>query len=101
MNQGNNMNTGTLTHHLRAIAHDADDLVKATAGEVSEKAREARNRLRAASDSARETCEHLQDKALAGARATDRVIRHHPYESIGIGFGLGLLIGVLVSRRKG
>jgi ElaB/YqjD/DUF883 family membrane-anchored ribosome-binding protein len=27
------------------------------------------------------------------------VIRDHPYESIGVAFGLGLLIGVLVARK--
>jgi len=27
------------------------------------------------------------------------VIRTHPYESIGVAFGIGLLIGVLVTRK--
>jgi ElaB/YqjD/DUF883 family membrane-anchored ribosome-binding protein len=27
------------------------------------------------------------------------VIRAHPYESMGIAFGVGLLIGVLVARK--
>ena len=32
------------------------------------------------------------------AKATDQVIRGHPYESIGIALGVGLLIGVLAGR---
>jgi len=33
------------------------------------------------------------------AKAADRVIRDHPYQTIGIAFGLGLLIGVLARRK--
>jgi ElaB/YqjD/DUF883 family membrane-anchored ribosome-binding protein len=75
--------------------------MKATAGDLSEKAKEARSRLAAALESAKETCETLQEKAMAGAKATDRAIREHPYQSIGIAFGVGLLIGVLAGRRGG
>ena len=36
---------------------------------------------------------------LERAKAADRVIREHPYQTIGLAFGLGLLIGVLARRR--
>jgi len=36
---------------------------------------------------------------VTGAKATDKVIREHPYESIGVAFGVGLLIGVLATRK--
>lgn len=88
---------------LRALAHDAEALLKATADDVGEKAREARTRLTAALDRARSTCDELQEQALASARAAgtraDIVIRDHPYESLGIAFGFGLVLGILVSRR--
>ena len=41
----------------------------------------------------------MEEKTIAVAKATDRTIREHPYESIGIAFGLGLLVGVLVARK--
>jgi len=88
-----------LAGDLKLVMRDAEDLLKATAGEAGEKVKEVRNRLASAMESARETCEKLQDKTVQTARATDHVIREHPYESIGIAFGVGLLIGVLVSRR--
>jgi len=78
---------------------DAEDLLKATAGQASEKVAEVRSRLATALESAKTTCNHLQDKTVEAAKATDKVIREHPYESIGAAFGVGLLIGVLVSRR--
>ena len=43
--------------------------------------------------------ERAEEKAVERAKAADRVIREHPYQTIGVAFGLGLLIGVLVSRR--
>jgi ElaB/YqjD/DUF883 family membrane-anchored ribosome-binding protein len=37
----------------------------------------------------------LRQKAVAGARATDESIRRNPYPSMGIIFGLGVLLGIL------
>lgn len=91
--------TAKLTQDLKTVARDAEELMKATAGEVSEKAKHARERLAAALESAKASCKALQEKAVAGAKATDKVIREHPYPSIGIAFGIGLLIGVLAGRR--
>ncbi|HYV29364.1 MAG TPA: DUF883 family protein [Candidatus Eisenbacteria bacterium] len=88
-----------LIKDFKVVVHDAEALAKATAGDLGEKAREARARLATSLEGAKASFYRLEDKAVAGARATDRVIREHPYQSIGIGFGVGLLIGVLVSRR--
>jgi ElaB/YqjD/DUF883 family membrane-anchored ribosome-binding protein len=41
-----------------------------------------------------------EDKAVEQAKNADKVIRDHPYQTIGIAFGLGLLIGVLAARRR-
>jgi ElaB/YqjD/DUF883 family membrane-anchored ribosome-binding protein len=88
-----------LVGDLKAVARDAGELLKATSGQAGEKIGEVRNRLAAAVDSAKATCQTLQDKTVKTAKATDRCIRDHPYETIGVAFGLGLLIGVLVGRR--
>jgi ElaB/YqjD/DUF883 family membrane-anchored ribosome-binding protein len=84
---------------LKAVVHDAEELMKATASQAGEKVNEVRNRLSAALESAKVTCQRLEEKTVAAAKVTDRTIREHPYESIGIAFGLGLLVGVLVARR--
>jgi ElaB/YqjD/DUF883 family membrane-anchored ribosome-binding protein len=88
---------------LRTLARDAEDLLKATANDASDKAREARSRLSAALERARATCSDLQAQTFASAKAAaqkaDSVIRAHPYESIGAAFGIGLLIGALVARK--
>jgi ElaB/YqjD/DUF883 family membrane-anchored ribosome-binding protein len=52
-------------------------------------------------EKAKDVCEQLQNQTTAAAKATDKGIREHPYEALGIVFGFGVLIGVLVSRRRG
>jgi ElaB/YqjD/DUF883 family membrane-anchored ribosome-binding protein len=88
---------------LQALARDAEDLLKATAGDVSERAKEARARVNAALERAKTTCGDLKEQGIASAKdavkKTDSMIRAHPYESIGIAFGIGLLIGVLMRRK--
>ena len=88
---------------LQTLSRDAEDLLKATAGDVSEKAKEARSRVTAALERAKASYSRLQAQTRASAKAAskkaDTVIREHPYESIGVAFGVGLLIGVMVARK--
>jgi ElaB/YqjD/DUF883 family membrane-anchored ribosome-binding protein len=84
---------------LRALVRDSEALLKATASDMSDKTKEARSRLSEALERAKATCHRLEEQTIATAKATDKVIREHPYESLGIAFGVGLLIGVLVGRR--
>lgn len=91
--------TEKLMADLRLVVRDAEDVLKATAGDMSEKAKETRARLNASLESAKAAYQRLEDKAIAGAKAADGVIREHPYQSIGIAFGVGVLIGVLVGRK--
>lgn len=89
----------TLSSNLKDVLRDADDLMQATGGQTGEKLNAIRSRLASAMESAKATCHRLEEKTVAAAKATDRVIRDHPYESLGIAFGVGLLIGVLVARK--
>ena len=84
---------------LKSAAQDAEELMKATAGQASEKVKELRNRLASTLESAKVLAHRAQDKTIAAAKATDATIREHPYQSIGIAFGVGILVGVLVARR--
>jgi len=90
---------GKLVEDFKVVVQDAESLLKASAGELGEKAKEARVRLTASLQGAKVHFHKLEEKAIAGAKVTDQVIREHPYQSIGVAFGVGLLIGVLVTRR--
>ncbi len=84
---------------LRNAMRDAEDLVKAGAGEASAKISQARNRLSGALDSAKATYFKVQDTTRDTVRATDRCIRDHPYQTLSTAFGLGLLAGILMMRK--
>jgi ElaB/YqjD/DUF883 family membrane-anchored ribosome-binding protein len=88
-----------LAADFKQLMRDAEELLKATAGEAGEKVKEVRARLTKALESAKTTSGYLQDKTVETAKAADQTIREHPYESIGVAFGVGLLIGFLVARR--
>ena len=95
-------NHRTTTHNEEAGEHlmqDAQELLAATAHVAEEKVIEARKRLSAAIDKGREVWSTVQEKAVAGAKATDQVIRENPYKSIGIAVGVGVIIGYLLRRR--
>ena len=92
--------TCDLAEPAERIVEDAKELMSATAHVAEEKVVEARKRLGAALERGKEAWNTIQDKAAVGAKAADQTIREHPYESIGIAFGIGALIGFLLSRRN-
>lgn len=85
-----------LVEDLHELVHDAEELVKVAGTNVEEK---SRAELNTALERVKASCRKIEEKAAVGARRADRVIRSHPYESIGIALGLGLLVGVLTNRR--
>src|SRR5271156_1071560 len=84
---------------LGAIADDANALIAATADVAGEKVGQARKRLAAAVERAKEMAGCVRDKAVAGAKAADTAVHEHPYHAMAIAFGLGAIIGYLVARR--
>jgi ElaB/YqjD/DUF883 family membrane-anchored ribosome-binding protein len=91
--------TQQLLRDLQAVVHDGEELLRAGAHELGEKGQMAREKLAAALEVAKETRQRLEERAVAGAKQADRLIREYPYQSLGIAFGVGLLIGVLANRR--
>ena len=78
---------------------DAQALLTATAHVAEEKVVEARKRLTAAIEKGKEALDSVQEKAMAGAKATDQLIRDNPYKALGIALGVGAMIGYLLRRR--
>ena len=88
------------SNKLHDIMNEAQDFMKSTSEHVSDRAKELRDRLETALESAKEATRKMQEKAKEAAKATDHSIREHPYQSIGVAFGVGLLLGVLLARRR-
>ena len=78
------MDTKSQTDNLKNAAQDVMDDLRETGEDIQ-------NRLGDYWETGRE-------KATACMRATDRTIRDNPYQAAGIAFGLGVLIGLLLTR---
>jgi ElaB/YqjD/DUF883 family membrane-anchored ribosome-binding protein len=91
--------TERLLQDLKAVVNDGEELLRAGASELSERGMAAREKLTAALEVAKDTRRKLEERALAGARAADEFLREYPYQSIGVAFGLGLLIGLIANRK--
>jgi ElaB/YqjD/DUF883 family membrane-anchored ribosome-binding protein len=88
-----------VAEHTENLMADAKELLAATGHVAEEKVIEARKRLTAAIERVKDAWSTVQEKAVAGAKATDEAIREHPYQAIGVAFGVGAVIGFLLSRR--
>lgn len=88
---------------MRAVMSDAEELLRASAGEATEGTRALRERLQGSLSHARDGLVHLQETAgknlRAAGHAADDYVHENPWRSIAVGAGAGLLIGMLIGRR--
>jgi ElaB/YqjD/DUF883 family membrane-anchored ribosome-binding protein len=94
-----NPETNRIQHGADEMTDDARDLISATADVADKTVVETRNRLSGAIDAAKQTLTTVQKRTVETAKATDKKIRDNPYQAIGIAFGIGALVGFLISRR--
>lgn len=88
------------SNDLGTLAEDARALMTATADVAGEKVGQARQRLAEALECSKQMYNRAREKAAEKARAADEAVRDHPYQAIGIAFGVGALVGLLVARRR-
>ncbi len=98
-----NESNDRLVNDLRVVINDAEELLRATAGEVSASASEARGRIQARLQTAKGHLLQLQDSAMARAKAAgvaaDEYVHDNPWRIIGAAIGVGLVLGLLIGRR--
>jgi ElaB/YqjD/DUF883 family membrane-anchored ribosome-binding protein len=103
MSNSTDVSREKLASDMRIVIADAEELLRATAGQVGEKAVVARERiqesLRVAKDKLSRAEEVMLDKTKAAARATDDYVHDHPWSAVGIAGAIGLVVGMLISRR--
>ncbi|MBI3370589.1 MAG: DUF883 domain-containing protein [Betaproteobacteria bacterium] len=92
-----------LTSDMKVLIADLEDLLRATAGQVGEKAVVARERIEASLANAKlrlaDAERALADTTRQAVRVTDAYVHDHPWAAVGIGTALGLVLGMLISRR--
>jgi ElaB/YqjD/DUF883 family membrane-anchored ribosome-binding protein len=97
------INREKLVADMRVVIADAEELLRATAGQAGEKVAAARARIQDSLDAAKIKLAQLSEagaeKAKAAARATDDYVHDHPWHAVGIAALVGLVLGTLISRR--
>ncbi len=95
--------TDRILDDLRRVVDDAESLLRETSGLVGERAAEARERaaesVRTARDRLSGLEQELLDRAKDAADDAEKYVRRNPWQSLGIAAGVGLIVGVLLSRR--
>ncbi|MDD2919964.1 DUF883 family protein [Rhodoferax sp.] len=92
-----------LMDDLHQSIADAEEMLKLTANQAGESTAQLRERVRDRMSKAKVELVHLQqatvEKAKAAGHATDVFVHENPWKSIGIAAGMGLVVGLLISRR--
>jgi len=96
-------NEESLKRSVEHVKEAAETLLRTTVDETGEEWRRARHALggkaRALRSSMSERARDFAQDAREFGGKGQRLVRQHPWTSIGIGTGLGLLAGLLVRRR--
>jgi len=93
-----------LMQDLRVVVADAEELLRATAGQAGDKVASARERIQESLVVAKERIvaaeEAVVEKTKQAAKATDEYVHENPWKAVGIAAGVGLVVGMLISRGR-
>lgn len=92
-----------LVSDIKSVISDAEDMLGATADQTGEKIASLRARIEVRLRDARLRLTDAEDllvtKTKAAARATDDYVHESPWIAVGIAAGVGVLVGLIISRR--
>jgi len=85
------------------VIKDAESLLRVTAAQTGDKVQEIRARAEETVRNAKARLGEVEEQALERAREfageADEYVRGNPWQAVGIAAGIGLVIGMLMSRR--
>ena len=92
-----------LIEDLQTVIRDAESLLRATAAQGGEKIQEVRARAEESVRHAKDRLAGIEQDALQRAEAlandANEYVRAKPWQAVGIAAGVGLVLGLLLSRR--
>jgi ElaB/YqjD/DUF883 family membrane-anchored ribosome-binding protein len=95
--------TTVVANDLRRLIDDTEALLQHTVQGAGQEYTRARHRVEQSLLAAKARAGELQEAALARGReavgSSDRYVRSHPWESIGVAAAVGLALGVIIGRR--
>lgn len=95
--------TEKLVADVKVLINDTEELVKAAVSQAGDKATEMRRRAGETAKNLKPRVARLEaaivDKAKSTATTTNAYVHEHPWAAVGMSAGIGLLLGLLISRR--
>lgn len=92
-----------LLDDLRQVIRDADNLLKHSEQQAGEGYKSAKERFEATLKNAKAEILRAEEALIAktkdAAQAADTYVKDNPWQSVGVAAGIGLLIGMLITRR--
>ena len=92
-----------IVDQFSSVITEAENLLNKATHETGEKARDLRTQAEARLLSAKLKLQELQGQAVErakdAAKATDDYVHENPWQAIGIAAAVGLVTGLLISRR--
>jgi ElaB/YqjD/DUF883 family membrane-anchored ribosome-binding protein len=99
----NPVNRDKFVDDMKVVITDAEELLRATAGQAGEKIGVARERIQDSIYQAKvklaEAEAVVRERARQAAQYTDEYVRENPWRAIGVAAGIGLVLGLVLSRR--
>lgn len=96
-------NIKTVRNDMKTLVNDAQELFREATAATGEKAEELRNKGLVMLDAAMEKAQEIQavamEKGKQAAQTTDEFVHEHPWKAVAISAGIGLVIGMLISRK--
>jgi ElaB/YqjD/DUF883 family membrane-anchored ribosome-binding protein len=92
-----------LVSDFKVVVRDAEELLKATASDLGDKANVARTRIEQTLKDARHRLAAAEsvvmDRTKEAAEAADQYVQDNPWRAVSIAAGIGLVLGLLIGRR--
>ena len=92
-----------LLDDFQALVKDTERLLQHSASLVGEQAEELREHMRNTLERARDSLQlaesSVREQGKAAVQATETYVQSHPWQTLGIAAAIGLLLGMLISRR--
>ncbi len=95
--------TTVVANDLRRLVDDTEALLQHAVQGAGQEYTRARHRVEQSLLTAKTRVGEMQEAALARGREavgqSDKYVRSHPWESIGVAAAVGLALGVIIGRR--
>jgi ElaB/YqjD/DUF883 family membrane-anchored ribosome-binding protein len=92
-----------LVQDLKSVIADAEELLRATAGQAGEKIAVVRERMQENLSRAKVKLAQVEniviDRTKQAAHAADQYVHENPWAAVGVAAGVGFLLGLLIGRR--